>query len=82
MQASTLVMEDGPFSVIIVDSITAPYRSGSLKPNEVEAMVKARNRSLTVLMQIAKQFGIAVVVTSQVIADLGPHTDYNSRRRC
>ena len=71
MQASTLVMEEGPFSVIIVDSIIAHYRSEYSGRGELADRQQTLNKHLSSLMKLAGEHNVAVVIVNQVMADPG-----------
>lgn len=70
MQAAGM-MTDARFSLMIVDSVTALYRTEYNGRGELSARQIHLGRFLRSLQRLADEFGIAVVVTNQVC----PHTD-------
>lgn len=71
VQASSLVMEDGPFSVIIVDSVISHYRSEYSGRGELADRQQTLNKHLSKLMGLALEHNVAVVIVNQVMADPG-----------
>ncbi len=70
MQAAGM-MTDARFSLMIVDSVTALYRTEYNGRGELSARQIHLGRFLRSLQRLADEFGIAVVVTNQVCS----HTD-------
>jgi DNA repair protein RAD51 len=67
VQASSL-MADSRFSLLIVDSCTALYRTDFNGRGELSARQGHLAKFLRTLMRLADEFGIAVVVTNQVMS--------------
>ncbi|KAL0049749.1 hypothetical protein WJX82_009127 [Trebouxia sp. C0006] len=67
MQAAGM-MTDARFSLMIVDSVTALYRTEYNGRGELSARQIHLGRFLRSLQRLADEFGIAVVVTNQVVA--------------
>lgn len=65
MQAAGM-MTDARFSLMIVDSVTALYRTEYNGRGELSARQIHLGRFLRSLQRLADEFGIAVVVTNQV----------------
>ncbi|KAL7006799.1 RecA recombinase Rhp51 [Cystobasidiomycetes sp. EMM_F5] len=73
IQASAM-MAESRFSLLVVDSCTALYRTDFSGRGELSARQIHLAKFLRTLMRLADEFGIAVVVTNQVVAsvDNGP----------
>ncbi|GAA6005107.1 hypothetical protein JCM11491_002580 [Sporobolomyces phaffii] len=74
-QANLLVtaaamMSESRFSLIIVDSVTALYRTDFSGRGELSARQMHLAKFLRNLMRLADEFGVAVVVTNQVVASV------------
>lgn len=67
MQAAGM-MTDARFSLMIVDSVTALYRTEYNGRGELSARQIHLGRFLRSLQRLADEFGIAVLVTNQVVA--------------
>lgn len=65
MQAAGM-MTDARFSLMVVDSVTALYRTEYNGRGELSARQIHLGRFLRSLQRLADEFGIAVVVTNQV----------------
>lgn len=70
MQAAGM-MTDARFSLMIVDSVTALYRTEYNGRGELSARQIHLGRFLRSLQRLADEFGIAVLVTNQVGRALG-----------
>ncbi|CAD6582350.1 MAG: recombinase rad51 [Cyphobasidiales sp. Tagirdzhanova-0007] len=69
IQASAM-MAESRFSLLIVDSCTALYRTDFSGRGELSARQVHLAKFLRMLMRLADEFGIAVVVTNQVVASV------------
>ncbi|KAJ1904583.1 recombinase rad51 [Tieghemiomyces parasiticus] len=69
IQASAL-MAESRFSLLIVDSATSLYRTDYSGRGELSARQMHLARFLRMLMRIADEFGVAVVITNQVVAQV------------
>ncbi|KAI5479220.1 hypothetical protein MNV49_003914 [Pseudohyphozyma bogoriensis] len=74
-QASLLVqagamMAESRFSLLIVDSVTSLYRTDFVGRGELSARQTHLAKFLRGLLRLADEFGIAVVVTNQVVASV------------
>jgi len=69
IQASAM-MAESRFALLIVDSATALYRSDFSGRGELSARQMHLSRFLRSLLRLADEFGVAVVVTNQVVANV------------
>lgn len=69
MQASAMMAENR-FALIIVDSATALYRTDYSGRNELAARQMHLGKFLRSLHNLAEEYGVAVVVTNQVVANV------------
>jgi DNA repair protein RAD51 len=69
LQASAM-MAESRFAVLIVDSATALYRTDYSGRGELSARQMHLARFLRTLARLADEFGIAVVITNQVVAQV------------
>jgi len=70
MNASAMMAETR-YALIVVDSATALYRTDYSGRAELSARQMHLARFLRSLMRLADEFGVAVVITNQVVADPG-----------
>ncbi|KAK4688474.1 DNA repair protein RAD51, partial [Tremellales sp. Uapishka_1] len=69
IQASAM-MAESRFSLLIVDSCTSLYRTDFSGRGELSARQMHLAKFLRTLMRLADEFGVAVVVTNQVVAQV------------
>jgi DNA repair protein RAD51 len=69
LQASAM-MAESRFAVMVVDSATALYRTDYSGRGELSARQLHLARFLRTLQRIADEFGVAVVITNQVVAQV------------
>ncbi|KAJ1505182.1 recombinase rad51 [Coelomomyces lativittatus] len=69
MQASAMMSEQR-YAMLIVDSATALYRTDFSGRGELSARQMHLARFLRALLRIADEFGVAVVMTNQVVAQV------------
>lgn len=69
VQASAL-MADNSCSLLIVDSAMALYRTDYTGRGELSARQMHLGRFLRMLMRLADEYGVAVVITNQVVAQV------------
>lgn len=62
------LLSDSRFALIVVDSATALHRTEFVGRGELAARQNSLGRFLRGLQKIADEFGVAVVVTNQVVA--------------
>lgn len=74
-QAAGIMMEQ-TFSLIIVDSIMAPFRVDYSGRGELSERQQVLGRTLSKLHKMAEQFNVAVFMTNQVMADPGMNCAY------
>lgn len=74
LQQASAMMSESRFSLMIVDSLTSLYRTDFSGRGELSARQMHLAQFLRALMRLADEFGVAVVVTNQVVAsvDSGP----------
>ena len=69
VQAAAM-MSESRFALLIVDSLTSLYRTDFAGRGELSARQTHLARFLRTLMRLADEFGVAVVVTNQVVAQV------------
>ena len=69
VQASAM-MAESKFALLVVDSATALYRTDYAGRGELSARQMHLARFLRTLLRIADEFGVAVVITNQVVAQV------------
>ncbi|TNY16983.1 putative DNA repair protein RAD51 [Rhodotorula diobovata] len=76
------MMSESRFALIIVDSVTSLYRTDYSGRGELSARQMHLAKFLRSLMRLADEFGVAVVVTNQVVAsvDNAPGAPADSRK--
>ncbi|XP_004534356.1 DNA repair protein RAD51 homolog 1 [Ceratitis capitata] len=72
-QAAAMMVESR-YALLVVDSATALYRTDYVGRGELSARQMHLARFLRLLLRLADEFGVAVVITNQVVAqvDSGP----------
>lgn len=74
-QATGAMVED-QFSLMIIDSIMAPFRVDYSGRGELSERQQVMGRLLSKVQKISEQFNIAVFITNQVMADPGGAMSY------
>jgi hypothetical protein len=69
LQAAAM-MAESRFSLLIVDSLTSLYRTDFAGRGELSARQGHLAKFLRSLMRLADEFGVAVVITNQVVAQV------------
>lgn len=69
IQAAAM-MSENRFALVVVDSVTALYRTDYQGRNELAARQMHLGKFLRGLQNLADEFGVAVVVTNQVVANV------------
>ncbi|OMJ10119.1 DNA repair protein RAD51-like protein [Smittium culicis] len=69
IQASAM-MSESRFALLIVDSATSLYRTDYSGRGELSARQMHMARFLRMLLRLADEFGVAVVITNQVVAQV------------
>lgn len=77
IQASAM-MAESRYSLIIVDSATALYRTDYSGRGELAARQMHLARFLRHLLRLADEFGVAVVITNQVVAQVDSSAMFQS----
>lgn len=70
LQASAM-MTDTRYALIIIDSATSLYRTDYSGRGELSERQMHMGKFLRTLQRIADEFGVAVVITNQVVSDVG-----------
>jgi len=71
LQDAAALMADDRYSLLIVDSATALYRTDYSGRGELSERQMHLAQFLRQLTRLAEEFGVAVVITNQVVADPG-----------
>jgi DNA repair protein RAD51 len=69
IQDASLLLVEGLHSLIIVDSIAAPFRNEFLGRGELSVRQQELQRTLTFLQKTVDEFNLACLVTNQVMAN-------------
>ena len=79
LQQAAQMMCETRFSLLIVDSATSLYRTDYNGRGELSSRQSHMAKFLRTLQRLADEFGVAVVITNQVVAqvDGGPSAMYN-----
>lgn len=64
-------MAEEPFSLLVVDSITALFRVDFSGRGELAERQQKLGKMMSQLMKLAEEFNVAVYITNQVVADPG-----------
>lgn len=75
MQGASVMVEDC-FSLVIVDSIMAPFRVDYSGRGELAERQQCLGKVLNRLQKISEQFNVAIFLTNQVTADPGGGMTY------
>ncbi|EPX72876.1 recombinase Rhp51 [Schizosaccharomyces octosporus yFS286] len=70
LQQAANMMSESRFSMLVVDSCTALYRTDFSGRGELSARQMHLARFMRTLQRLADEFGIAVVITNQVVAQV------------
>ena len=71
LQDAAALMSDDRYSLLVVDSATALYRTDYSGRGELSERQMHLGQFLRQLTRLAEEFGVAVVITNQVVADPG-----------
>ena len=69
-------MVEDPFSLLVIDSIMAPFRVDFSGRGELADRQQTLNRFLNKVQKISEQFNVAVFMSNQVMADPGATMSY------
>ncbi|KAJ2006001.1 recombinase rad51 [Coemansia thaxteri] len=70
LNQASMLMTEARFSLLVVDSATSLYRTDYSGRGELSARQMHLARFLRMLLRLADEFGIAVVITNQVVAQV------------
>ncbi|EGD73519.1 rad51 protein [Salpingoeca rosetta] len=70
LQQASAMMAESRYALMVVDSATALFRTDYSGRGELSARQMALAQFLRTLMRLADEFGIAVVITNQVVAQV------------
>eukprot|EP00049_Salpingoeca_infusionum_P026084 m.23603 g.23603 ORF g.23603 m.23603 type:complete len:337 (+) comp8520_c0_seq1:149-1159(+) len=70
LQQASAMMAESRYSLLIVDSATALFRTDYSGRGELSARQMALAQFLRMLLRLADEFGVAVVITNQVVAQV------------
>jgi RecA/RadA recombinase len=76
------MLTESRYALVVVDSATALYRTDYSGRGELSARQMHLARFLRSLLRIADEFGVAVVITNQVVATVDGGTFSRSKMRC
>lgn len=77
LDAAAQMMSESRFSLIVVDSVMALYRTDFSGRGELSARQMHLAKFMRALQRLADQFGVAVVVTNQVVAQVDGGMAFN-----
>lgn len=77
LDAAAQMMSESRFSLIVVDSVMALYRTDFSGRGELSARQMHLAKFMRALQRLADQFGVAVVVTNQVVAQVDGNMSFN-----
>lgn len=72
------MMSESRYAVVVVDSVTACYRTDYSGRGELSARQMHLAQFLRQLLKLADEFGVAVVVTNQVVAQVDGASMFNA----
>ena len=70
LQQACALMSENRFALMVIDSATALYRTDFSGRGELSARQMHLAKFLRILQRIADEFGVAVVITNQVVAQV------------
>lgn len=77
LDAAAQMMSESRFSLVVVDSVMALYRTDFSGRGELSARQMHLAKFMRALQRLADQFGVAVVVTNQVVAQVDGGMTFN-----
>ena len=78
LSQAAAMMSESRYALIIVDSATSLYRTDYSGRGELSARQMHLARFLRNLMRLADEFGVAVVITNQVVAQVDGASMFNA----
>ena len=61
------MMDDGPYAMVIIDSVTSLFRVDYVGRGELSVRQQVLGGMLSKLMKLAEEFNVAVLYTNQVM---------------
>ena len=80
LQAAAMMLDE-PYSMLIIDSIMAPFRADYSGRGELAERQQVLNKVLNRLQKLSEQFNIAIYITNQVTADPGSTLAYGDPKK-
>lgn len=78
LEQASAMMVDSRYSLIVVDSATALYRTDFSGRGELSARQMHLARFMRYLQRLSDEFGVAVVLTNQVVAQVDAGTAFQA----
>jgi len=78
---ASAMMAESRFALLVVDSATALYRTDYSGRGELSARQMHLARFLRSLLRLADEFGVAVVITNQVVAQVDGNAMYGDQKK-
>jgi DNA repair protein RAD51 len=72
IEATNVMANGARFGLLIVDSVTALFRSDYVGRGELAERQQSLSRYLRLLQRISDEYGCAILITNQVIANVDP----------
>ncbi|KRX05047.1 P-loop containing nucleoside triphosphate hydrolase [Pseudocohnilembus persalinus] len=79
-QANKIIAEEGPFSLLIVDSIMALFRVDYSGRGELSERQQMLGKTMATLNKMADMFNLVVFITNQIMADPSGQSFGDNRR--
>eukprot|EP00826_Nyctotherus_ovalis_P061327 TRINITY_DN8714_c0_g1_i15.p1 TRINITY_DN8714_c0_g1~~TRINITY_DN8714_c0_g1_i15.p1 ORF type:complete len:341 (+),score=106.36 TRINITY_DN8714_c0_g1_i15:194-1216(+) len=80
LQAAAIMLQE-PFTLLIIDSIMAPFRVEYSGRGELAERQQVLNKVLNRLQKLSEQFNVAIYMTNQVTADPGAAMAYGDTKK-
>ena len=64
---AAFMMDDGPYAMVIIDSVTSLFRVDYVGRGELSVRQQVLGGMLSKLMKLAEEFNVAVLYTNQVM---------------
>ena len=78
LHQAAAMMSESRYAVVVVDSATACFRTDYSGRGELSARQMSLAQFMRALLKLADQFGVAVVVTNQVVAQVDGASMFNA----
>eukprot|EP00960_Hanusia_phi_P033575 750522-Hanusia_phi.AAC.1 len=66
---AAIMMEEGPFAILIIDSMTSLFRVDYVGRGELSARQQSLGQMLSKITKMAEEFNVAVLITNQVMSN-------------